>query len=70
MPGQLGGDRVTVQNLEVVRVDTDRRFDVRAVQLALQISNTSVYQLIHQGEIPAMKLSTKTIRAIVVFELP
>ncbi len=24
MPGQLGGDRVTVQNLEVVRVDTDR----------------------------------------------
>ena len=23
-PGQLGGDRVTVQNLEVVRVDTDR----------------------------------------------
>ena len=24
MPGQLGGERVTVQNLEVVRVDADR----------------------------------------------
>lgn len=35
---------------------------MRAVQLAMQISNTSIYQLIHQGEIPAMKLSTKTIR--------
>ena len=35
---------------------------MRSVQLALQISNTSIYQLIHQGEISAMKLSTKTIR--------
>ena len=25
MPGQMGGERVTVQNLEVIRVDADRR---------------------------------------------
>ena len=41
-----------------------RRFpkDVRTVQLYLQISLTSIYKLIHQGEIPAVKLGTKTIR--------
>ena len=32
------------------------------IQLYLQISLTSIYKLIHQGEIPAVKLGTKTIR--------
>ena len=32
------------------------------MQLYLQISLTSIYKLIHQGEIPAVKLGTKTIR--------
>ncbi|MBR0405170.1 MAG: helix-turn-helix domain-containing protein [Clostridiales bacterium] len=35
---------------------------MRTVQLYLQISLTSIYKLIHQGEIPAVKLGTKTIR--------
>ncbi|MCR5582474.1 MAG: helix-turn-helix domain-containing protein [Eggerthellaceae bacterium] len=35
---------------------------MRAVRLYLQISLTSIYELIHQGEIPAVKLGTKTIR--------
>ncbi|MBQ6390511.1 MAG: helix-turn-helix domain-containing protein [Eggerthellaceae bacterium] len=35
---------------------------MRAVQLYLQISLTSIYKLIHQGEMPAVKLGTKTIR--------
>ena len=32
------------------------------IQLYLQISLTSIYKLIHQGEMPAAKLGTKTIR--------
>lgn len=36
--------------------------DVRAVQLYLQISLTSIYKLIHAGEMPAVKLGTKIIR--------
>jgi len=41
---------------------SDVWLDVRTVQLYLQISLTSIYKLIHQGEIPAVKLGTKTIR--------
>lgn len=41
---------------------SDVWLDVRAVQLYLQISLTSIYKLIHAGEIPAVKLGTKTIR--------
>ena len=36
--------------------------DGSGVWLYLQISLTSIYKLIHQGEIPAVKLGTKTIR--------
>lgn len=54
-----------VQRMELLNMPGDGSdvwLDVRTVQLYLQISLTSIYKLIHQGEIPAVKLGTKTIR--------
>ena len=53
------------QRMELLNMSGDGSvvwLDVRAVQLYLQISLTSIYKLIHAGEIPAVKLGTKTIR--------
>ena len=56
------GDAQRMELLNMPGDGSDVWLDVRAVQLYLQISNTSIYKLIHAGEIPAVKLGTKTIR--------
>ena len=56
------GDEQRMELLNMPGDGSDVWLDVRAVQLYLQISNTSIYKLIHAGEIPAVKLGTKTIR--------
>lgn len=56
------GDAQRMELLNMPGDGSDVWLDVRAVQLYLQISNTSIYKLIHRGEIPAVKLGTKTIR--------
>lgn len=56
------GDAQRMELLNMPGDGSDVWLDVRAVQLYLQISNTSIYKLVHQGEIPAVKLGTKTIR--------
>ena len=55
------GDAQRMELLNMPGDGSDVWLDVRAVQLYLQISLTSIYKLIHQGEIPAVKLGTKTI---------
>ena len=69
MPDEAGvylptgpGDAQRMELLNMPGDDSDVWLDVRTVQLYLQISLTSIYKLIHQGEIPAVKLGTKTIR--------
>ena len=56
------GDAQRMELLNMPGDGSDVWLDVRAVQLYLQISLTSIYKLIHQGEMPAAKLGTKTIR--------
>ena len=56
------GDAQRMELLNMPGDGSDVWLDVRTVQLYLQISLTSIYKLIHQGEIPAVKLGTKTIR--------
>ena len=56
------GDAQRMELLNMPGDGSDVWLDARAVQLCLQISNTSIYKLIHAGEIPAVKLGTKTIR--------
>ena len=56
------GDAQRMELLNMPGDGSDVWLDVRAVQLYLQISNTSIYKLIHAGEMPAVKLGTKTIR--------
>lgn len=56
------GDAQRMELLNMPGDGSDVWLDVRAVRLYLQISLTSIYKLIHQGEIPAVKLGTKTIR--------
>lgn len=56
------GDAQRMELLNMPGDGSDVWLDVRAVQLYLQISNTSIYKLIHAGEISAVKLGTKTIR--------
>lgn len=56
------GDTQRMELLNMPADGSDVWLDVRTVQLYLQISLTSIYKLIHQGEIPAVKLGTKTIR--------
>ena len=56
------GDAQRMELLNMPGDGSDVWLDVRAVQLYLQISLTSIYKLIHQGDIPAVKLGTKTIR--------
>jgi len=56
------GDAQRMELLNMPGDGSDVWLDVRAVQLYLQISLTSIYKLIHQGEMPAVKLGTKTIR--------
>ena len=56
------GDAQRMELLNMPGDGSDVWLDVRAVQLYLQISLTSIYTLIHQGEMPAAKLGTKTIR--------
>lgn len=56
------GDAQRMELLNMPGDGSDVWLDVRAVQLYLQISLTSIYKLIHAGEIPAVKLGTKTIR--------
>ena len=56
------GDAQRMKLLNMPGDGSDVWLDVRAVQLYLQISLTSIYKLIHQGEMPAVKLGTKTIR--------
>ena len=56
------GDAQRMELLNMPGDGSDVWLDVRAVQLYLQISNTAIYKLIHAGEIPAVKLGTKTIR--------
>ena len=56
------GDAQRMELLNMPGDGSDVWLDVRAVQLYLQISLTSIYKLIHTGEIPAVKLGTKTIR--------
>ena len=56
------GDTQHMELLNMPGDGSDVWLDVRAVQLYLQISLTSIYRLIHTGEIPAVKLGTKTIR--------
>ena len=54
------GDAQRMELLNMPGDGSDVWLDVRTVQLYLQISLTSIYKLIHQGEIPAVKLGTKT----------
>ena len=56
------GDAQRMELLNMPGDGSDVWLDVRTVQLYLQISLTSIYKLIHQGEMPAAKLGTKTIR--------
>ena len=56
------GDAQRMELLNMPGDGSDVWLDVRSVQLYLQISLTSIYKLIHAGEIPAVKLGTKTIR--------
>ena len=56
------GDAQRMELLNMPGDGSDVWLDVRAVQLYLQISLTSIYKLIHTGEMPAVKLGTKTIR--------
>ena len=56
------GDAQRMELLNMPGDGSDVWLDVRTVQLYLQISLTSIYKLIHAGEIPAVKLGTKTIR--------
>ena len=56
------GDAQRMELLNMPGDGSDVWLDVRTVQLYLQISLTSIYTLIHQGEMPAAKLGTKTIR--------
>lgn len=56
------GDAQRMELLNMPGDGSDVWLDVRAVQLYLQISLTSIYKLIHAGEMPAVKLGTKTIR--------
>ena len=56
------GDTQRMELLNMPGDGSDVWLDVRAVQLYLQISNTSIYKLIHAGEMPAVKLGIKTIR--------
>lgn len=56
------GDTQRMELLNMPADGSDVWLDVRTVQLYLQISLTSIYKLIHQGEIPAVKLGTKIIR--------
>ncbi|WP_283169980.1 helix-turn-helix domain-containing protein [Curtanaerobium respiraculi] len=56
------GDAQRMELLNMPGDGSDVWLDVRSVQLYLQISNTSIYKLIHAGEIPAVKLGAKTIR--------
>ncbi len=56
------GDAQRMELLSMPGDGSDVWLDVRTVQLYLQISLTSIYKLIHQGDIPAVKLGTKTIR--------
>ena len=48
------GDAQRMEFLNMPGDGSDVRLDVRTVQLYLQISLTSIYKLIHQGEIPIM----------------
>ena len=56
------GDAQRMELLNMPGDGSDVWLDVRAVQLYLQISLTSIYKLIQKGEMPAAKLGTKTIR--------
>ena len=56
------GDAQRMELLNMPGDGSDVWLDVRTVQLYLQISLTSIYKLVHAGEIPAVKLGTKTIR--------
>lgn len=56
------GDAQRMELLNMPGDGSDVWLDVRTVQLHLQISLTSIYKLIHAGEIPSVKLGTKTIR--------
>ena len=56
------GDAQRMELLNMPGDGSDVWLDARAVQLYLQISLTSIYKLVHAGEIPAVKLGTKTIR--------
>ena len=35
LPGQMGGDRITIQNLEVVKVDAERKMCIRDSSIAV-----------------------------------